>query len=401
MSSLPEIPTRIYLDHAAATPLEPAVFLAMEPYLRTQYGNAGGVHSEGRLAKQAVTAARQKIARTLGVRAEEIVFTGSGTESNNLAILGHLAALHEAGRTYETMEVVTTAIEHPSLLALWPVLAAQGVRITYVPVTEEGLITREQLAAALSPATVMVTFAYVNSEIGTVQPVSRLARVVRAYEEKVASSIWIHLDAAQAPLWLPCERLRLGVDSMALDAGKCGGPKGVGVLCVHERAKLRPITYGGGQEGGLRPGTENVAGIVGAAEALALAQAGYESRAQAVAAVRDAALARIPALLGEAVINGSQGEARVANNINISLPGLDTEYAVVWLDTHGVAASTKSACAGAGSSRSQVVYTCTADDARARSTIRLTLGATTTLSEVTYALDTLAAFSAKMHELTN
>lgn len=401
MVTPPPPATRIYLDYAAATPLLPAVFAAMEPYLREQYGNPGAIHAEGETAKMAVKKARQDVAHVLGVQPGEIIFTGSGTESNNLAVLGHLDALHDTGRSYERMEVLTTEIEHPSLLALLPLLTKKGVRVRYVPVTETGVITRDALLSVLSPDTVLFACAYANSEIGTVQPVSRLVRTVRAYERETAQSIWIHLDAAQAPLWLPCARPRLGVDSLALDAGKCGGPKGVGILCVKDKTQLSPILYGGGQEGGLRPGTENVAGIVGAATALTVAQAEYEARAEEVSAVRDAALARLGDILPDAILNGSLGEERLANNINFSLPGFDTEYAVVWLNERGVAASTKSACAGAGSGRSQVVYVCTADDARARATIRLTMGAETALADLEFTFSTLASFCAKMRELTN
>lgn len=391
---------RIYLDHAAATPLRQSVRRAMEPYLTVVFGNASAIHTEGVAARQAVEAARTDVARILGVKAASVVFTGSGTESNNLAILGHIERLRESGRLYEEMEVVTTPIEHPSILALLPVLTRLGVVVREVAVSEVGIITRAALAEVLTGKTVLVAFAYANSEIGTVQPVHQLVRFIREYENIHGTQIQIHLDAAQAPLYLPCAFQSLGVDSLALDAGKCGGPKGVGVLAVRERKSIRSITHGGGQEGDLRPGTENVAGIVGAASALKDAQATYETRAAAVTLVREAGLSYLAHALPEAIVNGAAGEARLANNINFSLPGFDTEYAVVWLDTQGVSASTKSACAGAGGGLSQAVFRTTADEARARSTVRLTLGEETTKSDVKFAIDSLAAFCAKMRGLT-
>ncbi len=391
---------RVYLDHAAATPLRKSVLRAMGPYLTTVFGNASAIHAEGAEARHAVEAARTDIARILGVKPDSVVFTGSGTESNNLAILGHLEQVRASGRSYSDMEVVTTAIEHPSILALIPVLTRLGVVVREAAVNEVGVLTRAGLKEVLTDKTVLVAFAYANSEIGTIQPVHQLVRFIREHEDACGTHIQIHLDAAQAPLYVPCTFQSLGVDSLALDAGKCGGPKGVGVLAVRDRHSLHPITHGGGQEGGLRPGTENVAGIVGAAVALKEAQATYGVRAASVSLVREAALSYLASVLPEAVVNGASGEARLPNNINFSLPGFDTEYAVVWLDTHGVSASTKSACAGAGGGISQVVSRSTNDEARARSTIRLTLGEETTQRDMEYAIDTVAAYCAKMRGLT-
>ncbi len=401
MSDTNQPKLRIYLDYAAATPLSPKVLSAMLPYLGGIFGNPSAIHQEGQLAKQAVAEARVKIARTLRAREEEVIFTGSGTESNNLAILGHVEALHQAGRAYETMEVVTTQIEHPSILALVPVLESKGVRVKFVEVDEAGLILKTSLLSTLSKDTVLVALAYANSEIGTIQPVLRLVKQIKEHAKSAGTNIVVHLDAAQAPLWLPCQVAQLGVDLMALDAGKCNGPKGVGVLYVHHNTKLSPIFSGGDQERKLRPGTENVAGIVGAGEAIALAQLEYKKVSEDIAKLRDLAIDYLNKNLPEAIINGAVEESRLANNINFSLPGFDTEYAVVWLDAKGVAASTKSACAGAGGGISHVVLTCTGDDSRAGSTIRFTFGQDTKLEEVKYAIDCLKNFCEKMKNLTS
>ncbi len=391
---------RIYLDVAAATPISLPVKAAMLPYLDTFFGNASAVHAEGRAAKQAINDARQKIARTLGVRGEEIIFTGSGTEANNLAVLGYVHGLAATGRSYASMAVVMSEIEHPSLLNLVPVLTKLGVKVSLVPVTVDGHITVPALESVLTPETVLVAFAYANSEIGTIQKVSRLVKVIRAFAARHDTTIKVHLDAAQAPLWLPCQSAPLGVDSLALDAGKCFGPKGVGILFAKHRSEMVSLMLGGGQEGGLRPGTENVAGIVGAAEAFFLAQHEYEERARLVHEVSAGARAYLEIELPQAVINGSHVD-RLPNNINFSLPGFDTEYAVVWLDAHGIAASTKSACAGAGGGMSHVVYACTKDTARARSTIRFSLSPDVSLESVRHAIDVLRAFCQKMNSLTH
>ena len=223
---------------------------------------------------------------------------------------------------------------------------------------------------------------------------------MRKFEKEQGTEIIVHLDAAQAPLWLPCALEQLGVDMLSLDAGKCHGPKGVGILAVRKNLTVKPIMFGGGQEGGQRPGTENVLAIVGAAEAIELATKGYQDRSDCVREIRDKAVTFLALKLPEAIINGPQGEDRLANNINLSLPGFDTEYAVIFLDSHGIACSTKSACAGAGSGISHVVKEMTGDHARAKSTIRLSLGDDTTNAEMIYAVSILAEYRNKMKPLT-
>ena len=394
---------RIYLDTAAATPVRKEVRAAMLPYLENEFGNPSAIHAEGIAARTAVESSRQKVATTLGIRPEGVLFTSGGTESNNLAILGRLKYLaRKEGIAYSDMEVVTTRIEHPSILSLIPVIEATGVTVRFVEVDEEGKITVAALEKVLSPKTVLVTFAYANSEVGVVQSVSRLVRTVRQFEKTHTHSrrIVVHIDAAQAPLWLPCSLTSLGVDMMSLDVGKCNGPKGVGMLVVRGNVPLLPILYGGGQEQGLRPGTENVANIVGSATALALAQADYKERAASVSKLRDSFIDLLTEALPEVLLNGPQGEDRLANNINISLPKLDTEYAVVYLDAQGIAASTKSACAGAGGGESTVVSTMTGNSERAKSTLRLSLSADTTLADAKATVTALVRFKNKMNELT-
>src|SRR3989344_5458393 len=401
MFSLIRKKRRIYLDTAAATPLRKEVRAAMLPYLETEFGNPSAIHAEGIAARSAVESSRQKVATTLGIRPEGVLFTSGGTESNNLAILGRLKYLaRKEGIAYSDMEVITTRIEHPSILSLIPVIEATGVTVRFVEVDEEGKITVAALEKVLSPKTVLVTFAYANSEVGVVQSVSRLVRTVRQFEKihTHGRRIVVHIDAAQAPLWLPCSLTSLGVDMMSLDVGKCNGPKGVGMLVVRGNVPLLPILYGGGQEQGLRPGTENVANIVGSATALALAQADYKERAASVSKLRDSFIDLLTEALPEVLLNGPQGEDRLANNINISLPKLDTEYAVVYLDAQGIAASTKSA--GAGGGESAVVSTMTGNSERAKSTIRLSLSTDTTLADAKYVVEILLRFKAKMNELT-
>lgn len=388
---------RIYLDNAAATPVCKEVLATMMPFLTEEFGNPSSIHKEGVRARQAVDEARNSVARTLEIKSQGIIFTGNGTESNNLAIFGYIKYLHKAKKlAYQDMEVVTTKIEHPSIMGVTEELINLGVTIKFVEVDERGIITIPALEAVLSEKTVLVTFAYANSEVGTVQPVLRLVRRIRKHEEAMGKEIKVHLDAAQAPLWLPCAFKQLGVDTMAIDAGKCNGPKGVGILAARKNFDLLPIMQGGGQENGLRSGTENTTGIIGMAKALELAQLNYTERAEKVAKIRDEAIVYLQEKIPTVFINGAQGEDRLANNINFSIPNLDTEYAVIYLDANGVACSTKSACAGAGGGESVVVKILTSDATRARSTIRFSLSEQTTLDDMKYAIDVLAMHCEKM-----
>jgi len=372
-------PTRVYLDWAAATPLLPAAYEAMIPYLTGNFGNPSAIHVEGQITRLAVEEARANVAAAVQVRPEYITWTGGGTEGNNLAIFGVVQSLAQQGRTYDSMTIITTKIEHPSVGEACRALSKRGVTVRYVKVNEAGKLDLAHLRTLLDESVVLCTTALINSEIGTIQPVRAIHKVLHEAEVKYGTDIFFHLDAAQAPLWVNCQFDALAADFISLDAAKCCGPKGVGVLVRGRRTDLVPVVHGGGQESGLRPGTENVAGIVGATVAISVAQANWRERAQLVAAVRDEAMVHIKAELPSACINGAVGEDRVANNINISIPGLDTEFAAVVLDKHGFAVSTKSACSGSGGGASVVVQETTNDPARASSTLRITIGPDTTL----------------------
>jgi cysteine desulfurase len=354
----------------------------MVPYLTGNFGNPSAIHAEGQITRQAVEEARATVAAAVQVRPESVTWTSGGTEGNNLAIFGVVESLAQQGRTYDSMTVITTKIEHPSVGEACSALRKRGVAVRYVQVNEAGKIDLAHLRTLLDESVVLFTTALINSEIGTIQPARAIHKVLHEAEVKYSSEIFFHLDAAQAPLWVNCQFDALAADFVSLDAAKCCGPKGVGVLVRGRRTDLVPVVHGGGQESGLRPGTENVAGIVGAAVAIRAAQANWRERAQLVAAVRDEAMLHIQAELPSGCINGADGEDRVANNINISIPGLDTEYAAVVLDKHGFAVSTKSACSGSGGGASVVVQETTADPARATATLRITLGPDSTIEQL-------------------
>ncbi len=373
-------PKRVYLDYAAATPLHPKVGKAMAPYWRMYFANSSAIHTEGVRVRKVVEDARTQVARTLGVRSEGVIFTGSGTESNNIAIGGVLEARHKQGTPYRDMEVLVTAIEHPSVSEVLKTYEHRGVTVKVMPVDDTGRVEIGEVPKMLSVRTVLVTLGYVNSEIGTIQPVNAVARSVRAFEKEHGTRIICHTDAAQAPLWLSCQLSALGVDMLSLDAGKCHGPKGVGVLAMRQGVQLEPILFGGGQESGLRPGTENVPLIIGAASAIEHAQINHKVLSQRVTKLRDRCIHACLAL-EDVVLNGHTKE-RVANNVNISVGGVEAEFAVISLDAAGFAIATKSACSTGDGGGSEVVRAICGDTNRSQTSLRITLGPSTTAAEI-------------------
>ena len=386
---------RTYLDHASATPLRTEVLTAMMPFLTESCGNPSSIHIEGQKAKAALEESRTSVARLLSVQSECVTFTSGGTESNNLAIMGVVMSRHESGVPYEQIEIITTVIEHPATTKTIEYLASLGVVVKYAPVNEGGQIILSELNNLLTPATFLVSVAYVNSEIGVIQDVGAISRVLAKFSKVQDSTIFLHVDAAQAPLWLPCELSRLGCDLLSLDAGKFGGPKGVGALIHLKRVPLKNISYGGGQERGLRPGTESVASIVGFARAFHMAQSNWVTNSETTKELQTYFIEQLKEKIPTAQINGVIGENRVVNNINISIPGIDSEFAVVSLDVAGIAISTKSACSSAGGGGSSVVQAITNDTSLANTTLRFSLGLTTTRAELEKTIDTLAAFVKK------
>ena len=382
--------SRTYLDYAAATPVRAEVLRAMVPYQRERFANPSAIHREGREVRRAVESARTGVARVLRVRADGVTFTSGGTEANNLALVGTVEAALAAGRCADELEVISTELEHASVLATLEALRARGVRVVYAPVGSDGRISIAEFEKLLSPRTLLVSVAYVNSEIGVVQDVRRMARSIRSTERAHGTDIYFHTDASQAPLWLGCALDALDVDLMTLDAGKCYGPKGVGALVHRRQVPLLPLVRGGGQEQGLRSGTEPVSLIVGFAEALRIAQEGVEERASRITKLRDGLIAELERVIPNLMLNGSR-EHRVANNVNVSVPGINGEFAVVSLDVAGIAASTRSACEGAAGGGSHVVRALSGDEERARSTMRFTLGEETTRRDIHRAARALAA----------
>ena len=358
---------RIYADAAAATPLSAHSRDELVRLLGL-YGSAGGLHKEGVNAKKELEKAHKSIADSIGAHADEIVFTASGTEGNNLALHGALRPLLlQQGEVH----AITCAIEHQSILEPLRALEREGLYTTVLPVDSEGVVSPDSLREALNDETALVSIQLVNSEVGTIEPVRELAKVLRKHNKKIL----FHTDASQAPLWVDINVEKLGVDLMTLDGQKVLGPKGIGALYVRRGTHVEPILWGGKQERALRGGTENVPQAGAFAVALADAQSGVEERVKKMTEVRDYCWSEIQKLLPDAILNGPNpsGSTRVANNLSVSIPGLEAEMAVVSLDALGVAASTRSACNIGSDEPSHVIKALGVPKEMAGTAIRLTL----------------------------
>lgn len=372
---------RVYLDHASAPPPDPRVYAAMHS-VENIFANPGASHREGREAREKLDEARSHVGRLLGVKKDEIIFTSGGTEANNLAIIGLVRGLEKKGHPLSSVHLVTSPIEHPSVLECFEELRNQGVAVSYISIGTDGLVSKEALESVIKKNTVLVSLAYVNSEIGVVQPIRALFHSVRKRKQELGGlSVFMHTDASQAPMYFDITPHTLGADLMTIDALKMRGPKGSGVLFARFMTPLSPVLLGGGQEKGLRPGTEDVVRAQGLSLALDFAISGRRMRAKAVRDVRDYALERILKEVPGTVLNGHKKE-RSPNNINISISGVDGEYAAVILDTLGVACSTRSACLGTDGSGSDVIRALYPMGDRATSALRFTLGEETTRMDI-------------------
>jgi cysteine desulfurase len=330
---------RVFLDYASTTPVLPEVQKAMEPYYSDCFANPAALYQEGIEAKKAVEQSRKKIARILGCRSEEIVFTASGTESVNLALLGVLNSY----KGKKVPHIVTTEIEHPAVRETAKAIKAMGGSVTFIVPDEEGIVTADSVKDALRKETILVSVMHVNNEIGTINPIREIGKVIREYRKKEDISLYFHTDTSQAPNYLSANVSSLNVDMLTLDASKIYGPKGAGLLYVKRGTHISPVIYGGGQERGLRSGTENVSAIVGMSVALEMAARDREKESKRLSALQDYAIKNILKKFPDATLNGSRKE-RVPNNINVCIPEMDAEFAVYLFDARGISLSYASSC---------------------------------------------------------
>jgi cysteine desulfurase len=384
---------RTYFDHASATPLLPQAAAAMRDaeYL---VGNAGAIHKEAVEAKAALQRARERIAKILGIKARELVFTSGLTEANNLAIVGFARKLERIKRTLAGTHWIVSAIEHASVLECFSEVERLGGAVTHVKPDERGIITAETIAAALRPETVFVSIGWANNEIGTIQPLSRIAEAIHLFEQKmkkVAKSdfptIIFHADGGQAPLYEPTVVHSLGVDLLSLSAAKLYGPHGIGALYLSNRVELAPVILGGDQERGLRAGTENVALAIGFATAFEIVAKERYEESKRLRTMRDEMAKQLSMNIDGLMINGDPKHA-LPHMLNISIPNIDSEYLCLSLDHRGFAVSTKSAC-NEGEKASHVVEALTDGKWRAENTLRISFGRDSKPGDVHRFVDTI------------
>ena len=360
----------IYLDYNATTPVDPAVLDAMLPHFADTFGNASSIHSPGQRARGAVDAARVSVAALLGAKPSEIVFTSGGTESDNLALFGVVAASQEPRK-----HIITTAIEHHAVLNSAQALEKLGVEVTYIPITREGIVDPEDIRRALKPETILISVMHANNELGTIQPIEEIGRIA------AAADVLFHCDAVQSAGKLPLDVNRLGVDLLSISAHKIYGPKGVGALYVRSGTPLEPQFYGGHHERDRRPGTENVPGIVGLGKAAELARKNLQTDCARITTLRNRLEEALLAACGDARVNGNRAQ-RVSNTSNISFHAAGGEALVIALDLQGIACSTGAACSSGAVGPSHVLMAIGLSPDEARSSLRFSLGRTTSAEEI-------------------
>ena len=383
----------IYMDHSATTPVRSEVLNAMLPYFASDFGNPSSIYTIGQEARKAVDDARERIAHILGARMGEIVFTSGGTESDNAALKGVAFALRALGN-----HIITTTIEHHAVLHTCYQLEQFGFDITYLPVDKHGLVNPQDVVDAITDETIMVSVMMANNEIGAIQPIEEITRLVKAEAGRRNRTVIVHTDAVQAAGFLDINVRSLGVDLLSLSAHKIYGPKGVGLLYVKRGTPFEEQNAGGGQERQRRSGTENVPGIVGFGEALRLAVSEREETSEHCLRLRERLTQGIFEMIDGVRLNGHP-EHRLPSNLNISIEGVEGEPVLLGLDFAGVCASSGSACSSASLEPSHVLLAIGLTAEMAQSSLRITLGRDNTVSDVDYLLSILPDMISKLRSM--
>lgn len=364
----------IYMDHSATSPVDPEVFEAMKPYFVDNFGNASTLYSLGRDARKAMEAAREQVASLIGAKPEEVIFTSGGTESDNIAIKGTAYRLKNKGN-----HIITSAIEHPAVRETCKYLEKNGFEVTYLPVYEEGIVRISDLEDAITDKTILITIMHANNEIGTIQPIAEIGKIARE------NKIYFHTDAVQTVGKIPVNVAEMNVDMLSLSAHKVYGPKGIGALYMRKGVRVEPILHGGGHEKGLRPGTENVSGIVGLGKACELAEKNLLEDSKYITNLRDKLIDGILNSIEQSYLDGHRTK-RLPNNVNLRFTGIEGESLVLHLDSKGVAASTGSACSSKSLEPSHVLTALGLEHVDAHGSLRLTLGKENDSEEVDYVI---------------
>lgn len=376
----------IYLDNAASTPVSDEVLQEMLPYFKENYGNPSSIHRFGRVATKAIEAARKRIAELINAQPNEILFTSGGTESNNTALCG---IMHQN----KTKQLITSSVEHDAILEPCKRLEKEGYHITYLPVDNSGTVDIDKLNDSISKDTALVSVMYGNNEVGTIQPIKEIARICK---EK---NVLFHSDAVQAVGKIPIDVKDLGIDMLSVSSHKINGPKGIGALYIKSGIKIDPFILGGGQESGLRSGTENVANIVGFGKACSLAKENLQKNTTYVTALRDRLIERTLAEVSHVSLNGHQ-EKRLPNNAHFTFLGVNGEDLIIKLDENGVAASTGSACSVKTQKASHVLLAMGFSHEQITGSLRLTVGLTNTMEEIDKTVEILKTIVAELRDVS-
>jgi len=382
---------RVYLDYNATTPVEPEVLDAMLPYFSGEFGNASSIHTFGQKARAAVETAREQVAALIGARPQEIFFTSGGTESDNHAIFG--IAGPSANASKPRPHVITSFVEHEAVLNACQALEKQGVDVTYLHVDQDGLIDLEDLRGAIRKETALITIMHANNEMGAIQPVEEIGRIAKD------ADVYFHTDAVQSAGKLPIDVNQFQLDLLSLSGHKLYAPKGIGALYVRGGTRLKQLLYGGHHQRGMRPGTENVAGIVGLGKAAEIARQSLANDAKRLSALRDqlehGLLHRVP----HSRINAARAP-RTPNTANLVFPGVEGEALLIALDLKGLACSTGAACSSGAVEPSHVLTAIGLPAEEARASLRFSLGRQTTQADIDFALQVVPAAVAQLRQLS-
>ncbi|MEM5872319.1 MAG: cysteine desulfurase NifS [Candidatus Aenigmatarchaeota archaeon] len=378
---------RVYLDYAATTPLDPRVLNAMKPYFSKKFGNSMSLHSFGLEAKEALENSRETVAKFMNAEPEEIIFTGSATESINFVLKGIAFANKDKGK-----HIITSSIEHHAVLEACRWLEKQGFNVTYLPVDKYGFVDLEKLESSIRNDTLLVSIMHANNEIGTIEPIEEIGKICK---EK---GVLFHTDAVQSFGKIPIDVNKMNIDLLSLSAHKFYGPKGVGATFIRKGTKIEPLLHGGGHEFGLRSSTENVAGIVGLAEAVRLRKKEMKSEAKKLTKLRDYLIKNV-LKIENSHLNGHPTK-RLPNNANFWFAFIEGEALIAHLDSYGIAASTGSACSSSSLEPSHVLTAIGLKHEEAHGSLRLSLGKYTTKTEINYTIKILPKVIEKLREIS-
>jgi cysteine desulfurase len=380
----------IYFDNAASTAVHPEVVKEMLPYFDVQYGNPSSIHQFGRKAKNAIQKARKQVAALIDAEPDEILFTSGGTESNNTILYG-ITKLQ--GSHLDQNHIITSSIEHEAILQPCKEFENIGIKITYLPVDEHGIVNPDDITNSINPHTVLVSIMFANNEVGTIQPIKEISEICKKYQ------IPFHTDAVQAVGKIPIDVKELGVDALSISSHKINGPKGIGALFIKKGLKIVPYITGGGQENGLRSGTENVASIFGFGKACEIAKERFNENISHFQTLHSSMLSRIVKEIPHVKLNGHP-EKRIFNNIHFTFLGVNGEDLIIKLDEHGIAASTGSACSVHTQKASHVLKAMDFNHEQITGSLRMSFGYMNTLDEVEQTVEVLKMVVAELRRVS-